>query len=63
MGWCETGHHSLCRREYDIFFIDPKGKIVYTGAKRVCECPKRSCKCYVKVAERTKKKTRKRKSK
>jgi hypothetical protein len=60
-GWCETGQHDRCVREYDVFYIDPRGKVVYTGQTRKCECPKRGCKCYVPAKDRDKTTKRRRK--
>lgn len=51
-GWCSAGQHDLCPREYDLMYIDPKGKVVYTGEKRICQCDKRGCPCFVKKTDR-----------
>lgn len=54
--WCYQGFHDLCRREYQVFTVDPKtNKVILTGEVKTCQCKKRGCKCYIKPAERTKK--------
>ena len=61
--WCKENRHDLCIREYERFVIDPKtNKVVWLGETRMCECPKRGCKCYVPAKERGKAKKTKRKN-
>lgn len=60
--WCVRGKHDQCKRTFEVFIVDPKtNKVVYTGDTRDCECPKRGCECYVKAADRTKTKARRKK--
>lgn len=44
-GWCADGHHRECIRQSERFYFEGK-KLVYTGEIRLCQCKKRSCKCY-----------------
>lgn len=64
--WCFSGDHENCHRESQRFIFEQrKGKsvLVWLDEWIKCECKKRGCKCYVKPAERTKKKTTRRKRK
>jgi hypothetical protein len=62
-GWCNDGKHSECIRTYQRLSIDPKSnKVVLLDEWRKCECPKRGCKCYVKPADRTKKRKKRKKN-
>lgn len=64
MGWCgPENRHSQCPGEYKQFGVDAKtNKVYYTGEVIKCECVKRTCDCYTKRADRTKKTTRRRKT-
>lgn len=61
--WCLHGDHDNCKRSFERTVIDPKtNKPVSLDETVECECRKRGCPCYVKAADRTKTKKRKRKS-
>lgn len=67
-GWCQTNQHGICKREYQKWVMvpnrkrgQPPNKIEYLDEWVRCECLKRSCACYVKPADREKKKARRRK--
>lgn len=58
LGWCSAGQHDKCIREYERFYVDPHGKIVYTGQTVKCQCSTRTCKCYVAGTKKNKRKRR-----
>ena len=59
---CVHGKHDQCVQSFEKFIIDPKtNKVIYINETVECECPKRGCKCYVKAADRSKSKTRRKK--
>lgn len=62
--WCAHNKHDQCRRSYAKMYHDPRGAgMVMTTDIVYCQCKKRGCPCYVPPAERTKSKTRRRKTK
>ena len=61
-GWCLTGQHDQCDREWQRFYIDPRtNKVVWLNEWRRCVCDKRTCPCYVPKKDRAKTKTTRRK--
>lgn len=68
--WCLTNQHDLCKREYQRWVMvpnrkrgEPPNKIEWLDEWVHCECRKRSCPCYVKPADRVKKKKPRRRKK